>query len=177
MKLWTVFNRAIVGWQMIVRGEPGWRSQFTLTAAGLTTALFIYAFLAFLAVAVAATSIGMLGGFAVLAAMVVLAVPVIALVLSLLVTRNFLGNQAPLLPVLVPGVYALTGFLLFEGLLAMIGGPIVMLAWIGAGYLLYRLTRHALDWSRGIAAGFAVLTVLLLVAMRLALYMVSTASL
>lgn len=177
MKLWAALTQAFSGWQLILRGEPGWREQFALTPAGLTTALVIYAFLAFLAVAIAATSIGMLGAFGVLAAMVVLAVPLLALLLSLLVTRNFLKSQTPLLPVMVPGVYALTGFLLVEGLLAMIGGPIVMLAWIGTGYMLFCLARLAHDWSRGIAAGFAVLTVLLLVAMRLALYMLSTAPL
>tara|TARA_R110002020_G_scaffold12525_7_gene45907 strand:- start:2101 stop:2634 length:534 start_codon:yes stop_codon:yes gene_type:complete len=177
MRLWTVLRQALAGWQMILRGEPDWRTQFSLTPAGLATALSIYAFVAFLAVAIAATSIGMPGAFGVLAAMVVLALPVIALALSLLLTRNFLKSPAPLLPVLVPGIYALTAFLLIEGLLAMIGGPIVMLAWIGIGYLLFRLARHVQAWSRGIAAGFAVLTVLMLVAMRLALYMVSTAPL
>jgi len=177
MKIWAILNRAIVGWQMIVRGEPGWRSQFTLTAAGLATALFLFAFMAFLAVAIASMNIGMPGGFGVLASMVVLAVPVIAFVLSLLCTRSFLKDPTPSLPVLVPGVYALTGFLLVEGMLAMIGGPVVMLAWLGTGYLLYRLARVAPGWSIGVSAGFAVLTVLLLVAMRLALYMVSTAPL
>lgn len=177
MKIWTIVNRAIVGWQMIVLGHPGWRSQFTITPAGLASALLVFAFMAFLAVAFASMSIGMPGGFGVLASMVVLAVPVVAFYLSLLGTRNFLKSQAPMLPVLVPGIYALTAFLLVEGLLAMIGGPIVMLAWLGTGYLLFRLARVALDWSIGVATGFAVLTVVLLVAMRLALYMVSTAPL
>ncbi|MGV8833554.1 MAG: hypothetical protein ACOH2N_16400 [Devosia sp.] len=177
MKLWTILNRAIVGWQMIVRGQPGWRSQFTISTAGLVTALFMFAFVAFLAVAIASTSIGMPGGLGVLTAIVVLALPVVSMVATLMISRNFLKSQVPLLPVLVPGVYALTAFLVFEGLLATIGGPIVMLAWLGLGYLLFRLARVALDWSIGIALGFAVLTVVLLVAMRLALYMVSYASL
>ena len=177
MKLWVILNRAIVGWQMIVRGHPGWRSQFTISAAGLATALFIFAFMAFLAVAIASMSVGMPGGFGVLASMVVLAVPVVAFVLSLLTTRSFLKDPVAMLPALVPGVYALTAFLLLEGLLAMIGGPIVMLAWLGTGYLMFRLARVALDWNIGVSTGFAVLTVVLLVAIRLALYMASTAPL
>lgn len=177
MKLWTVLTKAIAGWQMIVRGQPGWRDRFTISAAGLAMALFVFAFTAFLAVAFASMSIGMPGGLGVLAAMVVLALPILALVVTLMMTRNFLKSEAPLLPVLVPGIYALTAFLLIEGLLAMLGGPIVMLAWLALGYLLFRLARLALDWTVGVAAGFAVLTVLLLVAMRLALYMVSNAPL
>jgi len=174
VKLWTVVNRAIVGWQMIVRGQPGWRSQFTISAAGLATALFVFVFVAFLGVAAASMSIGMPGGMGVLTAMAVLALPVISLVVTLMISRSFINSQAPMLPVLVPGVYAMAGFLLFEGLLALIGGPIVMLAWFGTGYLLFRLARIALLWSIGVAAGFAALTIVLLVAMRLALYMLPT---
>ncbi|MGV8855442.1 MAG: hypothetical protein ACOH2L_12430 [Devosia sp.] len=173
MKLWSTLNRAIVGWQMIVRGLPGWRSQFTISAAGLATALIIFAFMAFLEIAIASMSVGMPGGFGVLASLIVLSLPVVALVATLMSTRNFLKSQAPVLPALVPGIYAMTAFLAFEGLLAMIGGPVVMLAWLVAGYLLFRLARLALDWTVGVSAGFAVLTVLLLVAMRLALYMVT----
>ncbi|MCS6758873.1 MAG: hypothetical protein MO852_07500 [Candidatus Devosia euplotis] len=177
MKLWTTLNRAIVGWQMIVRGHPGWLSQFTISLAGLATALFIFAFVAFLAVTATSMSIGMPGGFDVLSAMVVLALPIISLLATVLLTRRFINSQAPVLPVFVPGIYAITAFLLLEGLLALIGGPIVMLAWFGAGYLLFRLARVALGWSIGIAIGFAVLTVVLLAAMRLTLYMGSSAPL
>ena len=56
----------------------------------------------------------------------------------------------------------------------MLGGPVVMLAWLGLAYMLYQLARAAAAWTVTISAGFAVLTVVLLVAMRLALYMLST---
>lgn len=177
MKLWTIVNNAISGWQMIVRGHPGWRSRFTISAAGMATALFVFAFMAFLAVAAVSTSIGMPGGTGVVLAMVVLALPVISLVATLMSTRRFLGSDTPILPILVPGVYAMTAFLVVEGLLAMIGGPIVMLSWFAVAYLLFRLARVAAEWSVGVSVGFAVLTVVLLVAMRMALYMVSNAPL
>lgn len=176
MKLWTNLRNAVTGWIMIVRGEAGWREHFTISAAGLATALFIFAFVAFLAVAVASMDIGMPNIIGVLIAMFVLALPVTALVVTLLGTRIALKGSEPVLPVLVPGVYALTAFLLAEGLLAMIGGPVVMLAWIGQGYLLYRLARMATSWSVGVAAAFAVLSVVLLVALRLGLYMLSNAA-
>ena len=176
MKLWANLRNAVTGWIMIVRGEAGWREHFTISAAGLTTALLIFAFMAFLAVAVASMDIGMPNIIGVLIAMFVLALPVTALVVTLLGTRIALKSSEPTLPVLVPGVYALTAFLLAEGLLAMIGGPVVMLAWIGQGYLLYRLARMATSWSVGVAAAFAVLSVVLLVALRLGLYMLSNAA-
>lgn len=174
MKIWTAISSAFFGWQMILKGEAGWRERFSITAAGLASALLIYAFLAFIAVAFASTSIGMPNVFGVLAAMFVLALPIVSLVLTLLITRNVLKNDQPMLALLVPGVYALALFLLVEGLLAMLGGPIVMLSWLGLGYLLYRLVRSATDWSIGVAAAFALFTVVLLVAMRLALYMLSS---
>ncbi|SEP70517.1 hypothetical protein SAMN05428969_0545 [Devosia sp. YR412] len=173
MKIWGAISNAVTGWMMILRGEPGWRERFSISTPGLIIALIIYACAAFLAVAIASTSIGMPSLPGVLAAMFVLGLPVIALVLTLLGTRMGLKSNEPIYPILVPGTYVLTAFLLIEGALAMIGGPVVMLAWVGLGYLLYRLARAATGWNLGIAAAFAVLTVVLLVAMRMALYMLS----
>lgn len=174
MKIWAAISNAFLGWQLIIKGDAAWRERFSINAPGLVSALLIYAFLAFIAVAFASTSIGMPNVFGVLAAMFVLALPIVSLVLALLITRNVLKSGEPMLDLLVPGVYALAVFLLVEGLLAMFGGPIVMLAWIGLGYLLYRLVRSATSWPFGVAAAFALFTVVLLVAMRLALYMLSS---
>lgn len=173
MKLWTTLSNAATGWAMIVRGRPGWREYFTISAPGLVAALFIFAFVAFLAVAFASMSIGMPNAVGVAAAMFVLGLPVTSLVVTLIGTRMLLKSDQPMLDLLVPGFYLLTAFLLAEGLLAMIGGPIVMVSWVALSYLLYRLARMATDWARGTALAFAVLTVLLLVAMRLALYMLT----
>lgn len=174
MNPWLALNRAIIGWRMIARGEPGWAAEFARNPAGLAMALAIFALMAFLAVAIASTQIGMPGFFAAIAAMLVLSIPVMAFALVLWATRRMLPDQRPVLDVLVPGIYAATGFVAIEGILALIGGPLVVLAWLGLGYLLYRLGRVAAHWHGGIAAGFAVLSVGLLVAMRLALYMVSS---
>lgn len=176
MKVWAALRDAVAGWILLLRDEAGWRERFALTAPGLATALIIFAVIAFLAVAFASMSIGMPSLFGVVAAMVVLALPIIALVVSLFGTRMMLQTTEKALDVLVPGSYLLTGFLLFEGVLALIGGPVVLLSWLGLAYLLYRLARATTGWTRGIAAGFAVLTVVLLVAMRLALYMLSNAA-
>lgn len=175
MKVWSALRNAAIGWVMLLRGDAAWRDQFTLTAAGLATALVIFIFTTFLAVALASASIGMPSLFGVIAAMFALALPLTSLVVVLLGTRMAIGSTEPTLGVMVPATYALTAFLLAEGFLAMLGGPVVMLAWLGLAYLLYRLARAATSWTVPISAGFAVLTVVLLVAMRLALYMLSSA--
>lgn len=173
MKGWMALTQAIAGWAMILRGEDGWRERFSLTVAGLVTALAIFAMMAFLAVAFASMSVGMPSPIGVVAAMFVLALPVTALVVSFLGTGTVLKSKAATLDVMVPGIYAAAGFLIVEGLLAVIGGPVVLLSWLALAFLLYRLARVATDWNAGIAAAFAVLTVVLLVAMRIALYMLS----
>lgn len=173
MKLWSAIAEAAAGWMMIARGQEGWRERFRLTVPGLVAGLAIFAFVAFLAVAFASMSIGMPNAGGVVAAMFVLGLPVTSLVVTLIGTRMLLASTQPMLDVLVPGTYLLTAFLVVEGLLAMIGGPVVMLSWLVLGYLLYRLARMATDWVRGSVIAFAVLTVLLLVAMRLALYMLT----
>lgn len=174
MKIWAAIRDAVIGWIMLLRGEEGWRAHFRLTPAGFATALIIFACLNFLAVAITSLGIGLPSLIGVVAAMFVLALPLTATVVVLLGTRMALKSEKPVLDVLVPATYAITAFLFVEGFLAMLGGPVVMLAWLGLAYLLYRLARAAMGWNAAFSAGFAVLTVVLLVAMRLALYMLST---
>ena len=139
MKLWKNLSNAVRGWNAILRGHANWREYFTLSTPGLVTAILIYLLADFLAVAFASLSIGLPSLPGVLAAMVVLALPIVAFVATLFGSRAMLKSDQALLPVLVPGVYALTAFLFIEGVLAMVGGPIVMLAWAGLAYLLFRL--------------------------------------
>jgi hypothetical protein len=173
MKLWTTLRDAVLGWQLILAIDAGWRERFALSTPGLVTSLVVFAFAAFLAVMLASMNIGMPNIFGIVAAMFVLALPVTAFVVTLMATRLVLGRTDSMLPMLVPGIYALTAFLLLEGCLALFGGPVVMMSWVVIGYLLYCLARISGGWNLGVAAGFAVLTVLLLVAMRLALYMLT----
>jgi len=173
MNPWTALKNAVAGWRMIILGQPGWQEQFNRTAPGLAVALAVFAFAAFLAVVVASAHIGMPGLIGVVVAMLVLGLPVFALAIMVWVTRRMVRDEGPVQDVMVPGTYAATAFLLVEGILALTGGPLVMLAWAGLAYLLYRLARMATNWHMAIAIGFAVLTVVLLVALRLALYMVS----
>jgi hypothetical protein len=176
VKLWTAISQAVAGWLLILRGNAGWQEHFSLSAPGLVTSLLVFALTAFVALIFASMSIGVpsLPGF--LAAMFVLALPILAFWLTLLATRSLLKSDQPALPLLVPGVYALTAFLLIEGLLAILGGPIVMLSWIALGFVMFCLARAATGWNVGVAFCFAAFTVLLLVALRLALYMLSSSA-
>lgn len=175
MKIWAALRNAAIGWALLLRGDEGWRDYFKRTAAGLATALAIFVFVIFLAVITVAIGTDIPGLFAILAGMFALALPLVAMVLVLVGTRMTLRSGGPFYDMLVPGTYAMTAFIVLEGVLAtLIGGPIVVLSWLGLGYLLYRLARAASGWPMAISIGFAVLTVLLLVAMRQALYMLSS---
>src|SRR5690554_1437343 len=59
MNIWSALSQAFSGWMMILRGEAGWREQFSLTWPGLVTGLAIFLFCAFLAIAAASTYQGM----------------------------------------------------------------------------------------------------------------------
>ncbi|ODT83187.1 MAG: hypothetical protein ABS76_04495 [Pelagibacterium sp. SCN 64-44] len=173
MNPWSAIKDAALGWRMIILGQPEWTAQFNRTASGLAVALAVFAFAAFLAVIVASAHIGMPGLIGVVVAMLVLGLPLLALAIMVWVTRRTMRDAGPVQDVMVPGTYAATAFLLVEGLLALTGGPLVMLAWAGLAYLLFRLARMATNWHVVVAIAFAVLSVVLLVALRLALYMVS----
>jgi len=175
MKIWSVLRNAATGWVMLLRRQEEWRSRFTRSAPGLATALAVFIFVAFLAVVIVAIGTDIPGLFAILASIFALSLPLVSMVLVLAGTRMALGVAGPAYDVLVPGTYALMVFVIVEGVLAsLIGGPIVMVSWLVLAYLLYRLARAATGWHAGLSAGFAVLTVLLLVAMRQALYMLSS---
>lgn len=177
MKLWKALSNAAAGWVQLLAGDAGWRARFNLSAAGLMTALAIFLFVLFLAVMIVAMVVGseLPGGFAIAAGVFTLALPLVAMVVTLVGTRRAVGSSDPLRDMLVPGVYALVAFIILEGLLVtLIGGPVVVLAWLALGYLLYRLARAATSWPVALSVGYAVLTVLLLVTMRQALYMLSS---
>jgi hypothetical protein len=76
------------------------------------------------------------------------------------------------LGLLVPGVYALIAYLIVGTILSLIAGPVLVLLWLGLAYLLFCLGWRTEGWNIGVAAAFAVLTMVLLVGMPVTLYMV-----
>lgn len=173
MKSWSALGEAFAGWMKIVRGQAGWETHFAFTVPGLVTGLVIFAVFAFLSVLFASIGIGVptLSGF--IAVMLVQGLSVTALLISTYVTRMVSPSQAPLLQVLVPGIYALIFYLVMGTGLSLVGGPALLFLWLLMGFLFYRLGRVAGLWSAGIAAAYAGLTVVLLVGMPLSLYMLA----
>lgn len=174
MKIWQVTQGAFSGWLMILRGESGWQDHFRLTAPGLATALILFYVFAFLAVVLASLQMGVptLEGF--LDIMLVQSLWLVALLIGLYGTRFAVRSSGSLLPVLIPGIYALIAYLVLGSLLSLVLGALLPLLWLGLAFLFYRLGRMAGGWTIGVSAAFALLTVLLLVGLPMTLYMLAT---
>jgi len=174
MKLWAALRDATRGWSAIVAGRGNWRDFFSLTAPGLVTALFIYFFIAFLAIAIGSIENGMPAIVGVLIELAVQGLSVLALLVAVLLTRAALKSQAEIIAFMVPGIYALVFYLVAGTILAAIGLIMLTLAFAGLGYLLFRLARMAGGWTIGVSVAFAVFTIVLLVGMPMTLYMLSS---
>ncbi len=174
MKLWATLRDAVVGWRLLLGRAPGWRARFSLTRAGLVAALGLFVVVALLAVSVAAVDYGPPSLPGLIAGLLVLMIPLAGLLLALWVTRKAVDGLASWLDVLVPAIFLLIAFVPLEGMIAaLVGGPAVMLSWLALGLGYFRLARAATAWSRGVSASFAILAVLMLVAVRIALYILS----
>lgn len=174
MKIWAALSNAVQGWIQIVRGQAGWRDHFAISKPGLVTALLIFFFFAFLAIALSSTAVGMPGSLGIIMALVVQGLLLVALLLAILIIAKVRKTPQPLLELMVPGTYALTGYLIFGSLADLFGDFALVLIWLGLGYLLYQLAVVATAWSRGVSAAFAVLTIALLVGLPATLYMLAS---
>ena len=171
MKLWAALARAWRGWALLLRGDPRWSEHFALTAPGLATALFLFLFFAFLFIAFASMGIGMPSMAGIASALLVQGLSILALLLAIHLTKRFLRSEAALTTLLVPGIYALIGYLVAGTVMSLIGPLGLLPVWLALGFLLYRLARVAAGWSAGVSVAFAVLTITLLVGMPMSLYM------
>jgi hypothetical protein len=177
MKTWTIMRDAMEGWRGILRGEPGWEAYFRLSRAGLVTALVLFYIFAFFAVVLASLQVGVptLAGF--IDIMLVQSLWLVALVIGIFGTRYAVRTDPPVLSLLVPGIFALIAYLIFGTAISVIAGPLLPVLWIALAFVLFRLGRVAGQWTPGVSAAFAVLTVVLLVGLPMTLYMLSSASL
>ncbi|MBJ3784667.1 hypothetical protein [Devosia sediminis] len=171
MTIFKALQQAIQGWIMIVRGEAGWQDRFRLTMPGLATALVLFYLFAFLGVVLASLSFGVPTLAELIATMGLQSLFLVALLIGIFGTRAAVKDRGAILPLLVPGVYALTFYLILGALLSLVAGFLLPLLWLGLLVLLFRLGRMAGGWSIGVSAAFAVLTILLLVGTPIALYM------
>jgi len=172
MKIWIALKEALAGWISMIRGDADWRRHFTISAAGLTTALVLFLFFALLSIALASANVGMPNLFGLIIALVVQSLSIVALLLGIHVTRRMVPGDAQVMPMLVPGIYALIAYLVVGTILSLLAGPVLILLWIGLAFLLFHLGWRAGGWNIGVSAAFAVLTMVLLVGMPVTLYMV-----
>lgn len=173
MKIFNALRQAVYGWIMILRNEAGWQERFRLTWPGLATGLILFYLFAFLAVVVGALDFGVPTPAELLGVMAYQSIWIVALLAGLFGTRFAVRDKGPVLPVLVPGLYALVFYLILGALLSLAVGFLLPLLWIGLLYMLFRLGRAGGGWTIGVSAAFAVLSVALLVGTPLALYMLT----
>jgi len=172
MRMLRALRGAVLGWRAILAGREEWRTQFSLTGPGLATALVLYFLLAFL-IFLAGAGAAALHPVNVVMGLFVFGLYVAALAISAFATRAILRWQGAVLDLLVPGTYAMMLFLLLGALLAPLGPSSLALALAAIAFLVFRLGQVAGGWSVGISAAFAVLTVVLLVALPMTLYMLA----
>ena len=86
MTIWNAVSRALAGWMMILRSELDWRAQFSLTVPGLVTALVLFFFCAFVAIAMASISSAMPDVYGVLDLLLVHGIWITALFVAIRLT-------------------------------------------------------------------------------------------
>ena len=164
---------AAIGWVDLAGNRPS-GDRFNASRAGLVTMLGWYVALVLVTLVIqSAARSGALPHYGDIFVSVVLnALPMLAVLLITRLTVRFLQPAVGALALMVPAGYALV-FILAIGLpLSLFGSGMFFAALHGIlGYMLYRLGRNVGKFGIGVSIGFAVLNVLLLVAIPIGLYM------
>ncbi|HEY9010382.1 MAG TPA: hypothetical protein VIN06_05145 [Devosia sp.] len=173
MNALTELGNAAIGWLDLVGNRPNAREKFNLSRAGLVTMLGWYFVIVILVRLIQqAVLFGTLpGAEALLVTIAYNGLPLLVLWLVAFGTVRFLKPGLGILPLLVPAGYALT-------FIVIVGLPVSLLSDAASavlqgilGYMLFRLAREFGGFSFGVAIGYAVLSILLLVAVPVGLYM------
>lgn len=173
MNALTELGNAVIGWLDLLGNRPNAREKFNLTRTGLVVMLGWYFVIVILVRLIQqAVLFNTIPTFeALLVTIAYNGIPLAALWLTSFVTVRFLKPGLGVLPLLVPAGYALA-------LVVIVGLPVSLLAGGASavlqgilGYMLYRLAREIGGFSLGVAIGFAVLSIVLLVAIPIGLYM------
>lgn len=168
-------KQAALGWLDLIAGRPSGAERFDASPRGLVHAAAFYFLMVLLTIAVLGLASTLPSYPQLFVSVVVNALPLLAVALVIALTTRLLRPGVPVVAMLVPATYAMA-FLLLVGLpLSLVFGDLFANAMLGAlGYLLYREARDIAHLNMGISIAFAVLTVAVLVALPIGLYMVST---
>ena len=171
METLNQFNDAAAGWYKLVMRQPGWRERFTLTRRGLLVALGGYFGVVVLAILIQGAIAGTATFTGLLLSLLANTMPLAGIVLALLVTVAFLRIKVPVIDMLVPAVHALTFLLLGGFVLAIVGGILAPVLLALLAYMIYRGGREILGLSVGFSLAYMALSIVLLVALPMSLYM------
>lgn len=171
METLNQFNDAAAGWYKLVMRQPGWRDRFVLTTQGLLVALAGYFGIVILAILIQGALSGT-ADFARLALSIVAnSLPLAGVVLAIVATVLLLQIKVPMIEMVVPAVHALTLLLLAGFVLTIVGGILAPVLLALLGYMFYRGGREILGLSIAFALAYAALSIVLLVALPMSLYM------
>jgi hypothetical protein len=168
----TEFRDASIGWLDLIAGRAGALDRFNLTSDGLTNAAGAYFVLALLNMVVQVALLGFPGWLQIALAILINALPLFAMWGVVWASARFLNLSS--IRLLVPNTYAMAFILLIGLPLTLFDQAMFTNALIGAlGFMLYRSARVAGGLNIGLAVSLALVTLLALVAMPVALYMLT----
>ena len=167
-------RNAAIGWVDLIGARETGAARFNASRQGLVTAIVAYLLLVLFTSIVQSVSVfGTFPSYDKLFVDLVLnALPLLVIFAVVAITVRFMRPAAGYYAMLVPAGWALV-FLLAIGLpLSLFFGSTFSSALQGIlGYMLYRLARDIGKFSIGVSIGFAVLSIVLLVAIPVGLYM------
>lgn len=172
MTTFTELRDAIVGWYLMLTARPDGAERFNLTRYGLGNALFFYLLALILTLGVQGLFTGMPGMYDVYVSVAVNALPLVGLAGAIIVTISLLRLELTFNTLAVPAVYAMTFVLVLQLPLSLWTGGLFSNAILGIlAYMFFREARDVGKMSIGVSIAFAVLALLMLVALPAGLYM------
>jgi hypothetical protein len=171
METLNQFNNAAAGWYKLVMRQEGWRERFVLTRQGLWVAFAGYFGIVVLAILIQGALSGTADPGRLAASVVANSLPLVGAILAIVITVLILQVKVPMIEMMVPAVHALTLLLLAGFVLTIIGGILAPVLLALLGYMFYRGGREILSLSIVFALGYAALSIVLLVALPMSLYM------
>lgn len=173
MNALTEVRNAAIGWLDLLGSRPDAAARFNATRRGFITMLGVYFVLVIITNTIQAATLYSTppGIIDLVVSLGINALPLLAVFVVIVLTVRVLRAPVGPLALMVPAGYAL-GFVLAIGLPLSLFGVNFSAGLQGIlGYMFYRLARDIGKFSIGISIAFAILTVVLLVAIPLGLYM------
>ncbi len=172
MTTFTELRDAVVGWYEMLTARPEGAARFNFTRYGLGNALFFYLVMIIVTLGVQGLLRGLPGLYDVYISVAVNALPLLGIGFAILLTIAALRLELTITALAVPAVYAMTFALLIQLPLSLLTEGQFSNAILGLlAYLFYREGRDVGKMSIGVSIAFAALSIVMLVALPAALYM------